>query len=352
MRTTSVIAAGCLAMALGYAGAAAKARRRAYSFRRRTVVITGGSRGLGLEMARAFAAEGATLALLARDSDSLVRARQELEARGARVLAVPCDVRKRGQVERAVRHVVARFGRIDVLINNAGAMLVAPLPHLTFEDFEDAMALHCFGALAMTLAVLPHLRRAGGGRIVNIASIGGKVAVPHMLPYTASKFALVGLSDGLRAELRREGIYVTTVCPGPMRTGSHRNAYFKGRHRREFAWFALADSLPVLSVDARRAAHAIVAACRRGSARLLLGLPTGAAIALNELLPGMSAAVAAVANRLLPGATDADAGAEVRPGHANESPLTRSALTALSRRAAARNNERPVALPGAVSAVE
>lgn len=346
MRTRGLMIAGCLGFALGFAGAARRARRQSYSFRGRTVVITGGSRGLGLELARVFAAEGATLALVARDPDALVRARQELEAGGARVLAVPCDVREPGQVERAVRHIVARFGRIDVLVNNAGAMLVAPLKHLTPGDFEDAMALHWRGPLAMTLAVLPHLRRAGGGRIVNIASIGGKIAVPHMLPYTASKFALVGLSDGLRAELRREGILVTTVCPGPMRTGSHRNALFKGRHRREFAWFALADSLPVVSVDSRRAARAIVSACRRGSARLLLGITTRAAVMFNELMPEASAVVMAAANRLLPRA-DASRGGEVRPGHASESAVTRSMLTALSRRAAARNNERPIGLVSA-----
>src|SRR5436190_6533704 len=141
---------------------------------------------------------------------------------------------------------------------------------MTVKDFEDALAIHLFAPLFCTLAVLPHMRRARQGRIVNIASVGGKIAVPHLLPYCASKFALVGLSDGLRAELRRHHILVTTVCPGLMRTGSPPHASFKGQHRREYAWFAISDSLPLLSMSAERAARRILTACRRGAPRVVL----------------------------------------------------------------------------------
>lgn len=99
------------------------------------------------------------------------------------------------------------------------------------------------------------MRRQRGGRIVNVSSVGGKIGVPHLLPYTASKFALTGLSEGLRVELKRERILVTTVCPGLMRTGSPRNALFRGKHKREYAWFAIADSLPLLSISAESAAR-------------------------------------------------------------------------------------------------
>ena len=314
------------------------ARRPTYSFRGRTVIITGGSRGLGLVLAREFAREGAAIAILARHEGELQDAERELAGRGARVLAVPCDVRDRVQVKRAVRLIAERFGRIDVLVNNAGIIQVGPLEHMTPQDFEDAMAVHFYGPLFLTLTVAPHLRRAGGGRIVNIASVGGKIAVPHLLPYSASKFALVGLSEGLRAELHRDRILVTTVCPGLMRTGSPRNALFKGRHRDEFAWFAVADSLPLLSMNAQRAGRKIVAACRHGTARTVLGLPAKLAVLLNELIPETAASLAALANRLLP-QPDPTAGVMSHPGSNSTSAWAPSILTRSSDRAALRNNE-------------
>ena len=137
--------------------------------------------------------------------------------------------------ERAVERVVSRHGAIDVLVNNAGIITVGPLEHASIEDFEESMAVHFWGPLHTMRAAIPHMRRQGGGRIVNISSIGGKVGVPHLAPYCASKFALVGLSEGFRAELLRYGLYVTTVCPGLMRTGSARHAVVKGQHLLEFA---------------------------------------------------------------------------------------------------------------------
>src|SRR5204863_5194639 len=122
--------------------------------------------------------------------------------------------------------------------------------------------------LFTTLSVLPAMRRQGEGRIVNISSIGGKIAVPHLLPYDASKFALTGFSEGLRAELLKDGIYVTTVCPGLMRTGSPRNADFKGQHEAEYAWFSIGDSLPGMSMSAEAAAERIVTAFRQGEAEV------------------------------------------------------------------------------------
>lgn len=247
----SLIAGGRLA-------ARAWRERRAIDFSDKTVVIFGGSRGLGLVIARELAAEGARVVLAARNVDELERARLDLEARGARVSTLACDIRRSRDVDNAVARVVADYGRIDVLINDAGIIQVGPFDHATLADFEDAMATHFWGPLFTTLAVLPHMRGGGARRIVNISSIGGRIALPHLLPYSASKFALTGLSEGLHAELAREGIRVTTVCPGLMRTGSTYNAWFKGRHRHEFAWFHLADSIPGLSIDATRAARRIV----------------------------------------------------------------------------------------------
>jgi len=237
-----------------------------------------------------------------------------------------------------MRKVADCFGGLDVLINNAGIIQVGPLEHMRFEDFEEAMAVHFWGPLHTTFAALPWLRRQGGGRIVNISSIGGLIAVPHLLPYCASKFALVGLSDGLRAELRRHGIRVTTVCPGLMRTGSAFNAGFKGRHRREFAWFAISSSLPLLTISAKRAARQIIRACRRGAPRLVISWPARAAVFFEKLFPSAAARISDRVNRMLPNLADRS-GDEARTGWEAKSVLAPSLLTSLSERAAKRNNE-------------
>ena len=331
MTLSAVMGAGLM----GYA--AARALRPRYRFTGRVVVITGGSRGLGLVMARQLAHEGARLVLLARDERELCVAAAEL-AHHTEVLAIPCDVTRRDHVDRAIEHAVLHFDRIDVLINNAGIIQVGPLDNLSVQDFRDTMDVHLFGPLYLSAAVVPYMRQQGGGRIVNIASIGGRVAVPHLLPYTASKFALVGLSDGLRMELRREGIYVTTVCPGLMRTGSPPNALFKGRHQAEYAWFTIGDALPGLSLSAETAAHRILEACRHRRSRVTLGLPAKVAVALNDLFPETVTRLASLVNRMLPSA-DPDASTAAWSGWESRSAIAPSLATALSDRATRRNNE-------------
>ena len=175
------------------------------------------------------------------------------------------------------------------------------------------MAVHFWAPYHVTMAALPHLRRRPEARVVNITSIGGKIAVPHLAPYCASKFAAVGFSDSLRSELARERIFVTTVAPGMMRTGSHVNARFKGDHGAEFSWFAAGASLPVLSISADRAAAAILRACKRRQPFLAIGLPTKVAIAANGVAPNVVAKVMNIAARFLPRPTDS-AGDELRTG--------------------------------------
>jgi NAD(P)-dependent dehydrogenase (short-subunit alcohol dehydrogenase family) len=322
----------------GYVAARALYRRlNGYDFAGKTVLITGGSRGLGLVLARALAAEGAHVAVCARDPRELERARADLAARGAKALAVPCDVTDRAQVRELVEVVKSHFGGVDVLVNNAGVIQVGPLETMTLEDFEQAMAVHFWGPLYATLAVLPGMRARGEGRIVNISSIGGKIGVPHLVPYSASKFALAGLSDGLRAELAKDGVVVTSVFPGLMRTGSPRNANFKGQHRAEYAWFAISDSLPVSSINAERAAAQIIDACRRGQAELVITTQARAAARFRALFPEATADILAVVNRLLPG--PGGIGRARAKGRDSESALAPSVLTALSEWAARRNNE-------------
>src|SRR5262249_19588566 len=231
------------------------------------------------------------------------------------------------------------LGAIDVLVNNAGVIQVGPVATMTVDDFESAMASNFWGAVYTTLAALPAMRAIRRGRIVNIASIGGKVSVPHLLPYSASKFALVGFSEGLRAELAPTGVLVTTVCPGLMRTGSPRNALFKGRHRAEYAWFAISDSLPGISMDVESAARQIVAACRAGDPEVILSLPARVMARAHGLAPGLMSEAFGLAGRLLPGA--GGIGTRAVRGWESESPAAPSLLTRLGDAAARRHNQLP-----------
>jgi short-subunit dehydrogenase len=315
----------------------AKSRKR-YSFRDKTIVITGGSRGLGLELARLFAKEGAHLTLIARTATTLDKARTELEKSGARVAAIPCDVRDQKQVEDAIAETIRQFGRIDVLINNAGVIQVGPYDQMRLHDYEDAMATHAWGSLYTIMAALPHMRRRASGRIVNIVSIGGKVGVPHLVPYTMSKFALSGLSQGLRSEVARDGILMTAVYPGLMRTGSHINASFKGRHRSEFAWFSLSAGMPLLSVDARRAARQIVRACRKGSAELTITPQARVAAIANAAFPSVVTKAVQAANSFLPGGGE-ESSSQEHKGWESTSRWSPSFLTRFADDASVRNNE-------------
>ena len=340
MTKRNVAAAAVGAIVLG-SWAARQVRTRRYSFAGKVCLITGGSRGLGLVMARQICAEGGRVALLARDIDELRRAHDELAANGCDVAAVPCDLLERSEAEEAVRTVVRHFGGIDVLINNAGIIEAGPLEHMQREDFERAMQLHLWAPFTLMSEVIPLMRRRGGGRIINITSIGGKIAVPHLAPYCASKFALVGLSDSMRAELACDNILVTTVAPGMMRTGSHVNAQFKGRHAQEFAWFATANSMPGLSMKAERAATKILNACRRGQPELTLTVAARAAIIGNAVFPNVTGRMMRLVGRLLPRPTD-PSGDNRRTGADSRSlKLTPKWLTVLSDRAIDRNNESP-----------
>jgi NAD(P)-dependent dehydrogenase (short-subunit alcohol dehydrogenase family) len=310
---------------------------RACDLRGKVVLITGGSRGLGLVLSREFARHGARLAICCREPDELERALAELGGQRVAAIGTVCDVTDPLQIQATVRAIEEHLGPVDVLVNNAGVIEVGPMEVMTLEDYEEAMAVHFWGPLYTTLAVLPSMKARGAGRIVNITSIGGKVSVPHLLPYGASKFALVGLSEGLRAELAKDGISVTTVVPGLMRTGSPPNATFKGQHRAEYAWFSISDSLPLFSISAERAARKIVSACRHGDAEVILSLPAKVAVWFHGLFPGLTADILGLVNRALP--APGGIGTARALGKDSTSPLTESWLNELTHRAARRNNE-------------
>jgi short-subunit dehydrogenase len=288
-------------------------------------------------LARHLAHDGARLALCARDRDELDRAGAELKSMGADVFTVVCDVRNKADVDIMVSEVRQRFEHIDVLINNAGTIAVGPMDTMTLEDYQDAMNIHFWAPLYTVLAIAPEMRTRRQGRIVNISSIGGKISVPHLLPYCASKFALVGFSKGLHAELKKDGVIVTTVCPGLMRTGSADNAIFKGKHQAEYTWFSIFDSLPGISMDADRAARQILSAAKRGDAEIVLSIPAKLAVKVDALFPELTARVLSLTSQVLPAA--GGIGSDRALGSESHSRVSPSWLTALGQSAARRNNE-------------
>lgn len=321
------------------AGAVTAASRliRQYSFKDKVVVISGGSRGLGLLLARKLGKEGAKLFLIARVQQELERAQSELQESGFDVAIRVCDVTNQDEVNDTAAYAMEHYGSVDVLINNAGVIQVGPMDSMTTSDYEAALKTHFWGPLYMTMAFSPGMRMRKAGRIVNISSIGGKVAVPHLLPYAVSKFALLGYSEGLRMELLRDKVYVTSVCPGLMRTGSHINAQFKGKNEKEFAWFSIGDSMPFLSADGDSAAIQIVEACRRGDPELIITLPAQILSKLNGIFPGAVTDIMGHVNKILP-AYGGIGQAQVN-GKESTSELSPSVFTSLADAASLKNNE-------------
>lgn len=326
-------------IALGMAASILFRPRKPISLRDKTVFVTGGSRGLGLVLAQEFASRGAKVAISARDKTELDRAETQLRTITDRVLALEVDMTMREEVELAVQKIEQHFGPLDILVNNAGTICVGPVETMTIDDYRDSINTHFWGPYFASMAVLPSFQRRRQGRIVNISSIGGKVSVPHLLPYCIGKFALTGFSEGLRSELLKDNVYVTTVCPGLMRTGSPRNASFKGNNEAEYAWFSISDALPVISTSAKRAARRIVDACGRGEAEVVLSLPGKIATMVHGLLPGVTTDLLGLMNVLLP--PPGGIGRDIRTGKQSSSSVSPSWITTLNEQAARENNQIP-----------
>ena len=308
---------------------------------RNKVVLITGSRGLGLALAYEFGQRGARFALCARDAEELRRACDGLSREGIEAVPFPCDVTNRSEIEPLIESVVQRFGRLDILVNNAREIQVGPVQALQRSDFEHAMNLMFWAPVDLTFAALPQMKKQGGGHIINITSIGGRVSVPHLLPYSCAKFALVGFSTGLATELSSCGIRVLTVVPGLMRTGSYLKAKFKGAAKQEFAWFGLLGNLPGFSVSAGYAAGCIRRALETGRHVCTVSLPAKILIACEALIPDTMRSVLAGANRvLLPEGNSAG-----RPVEGNSlDPLFGQpfhVFTSLGKRAAHALNEQP-----------
>ncbi|MFF3418174.1 SDR family NAD(P)-dependent oxidoreductase [Streptomyces sp. NPDC002698] len=276
-----------------------------------SALVTGGSRGLGLLLSARLAQRGCLVTMAARDEDELRRGAEWAEERtGKKFSTAVCDVRDRHAVASVVRQADARHGGLDIVVANAGVIQVAPVASLDSGAFEDAMDTIFGGAVNTAVAALPSLRASeAGGRLCLIGSVGGLLAVPHLLPYSCAKAAVGALGEGLRAETTGDNLSVTTVHPGLMRTGSHLQAEFGGRSSREFAWFSALSGTPVLSMDADRAAERIVRALEKRRTRLVLTPAARAAAVAHGVAPATVTRLSGLAARLLPAPPAAHGGA-------------------------------------------
>lgn len=297
-----------IALGLLGAGVAAceawKVRERATVMRGKIVLITGGSRGLGLEIARQFGLAGAHLVLVSRKDEELREALGTLHREGAihngnTAHTITADISRKEDCERMIASATERYGRVDVLVNCAGIITVGPFEDQPTQAFHDSMNVNFFGQLYAIQAVLPQMLARRSGNIVNIASVGGKIAVPHLLPYVASKFALVGLSEGLHAELRHKGVRVLTVCPGLMRTGSHVQVNLVGDAEKEYRWFKFGATTPGLSTTARAAARSIFAATVAGRAEITITPQAWLGARIVGLAPETSALAASLITQMV-----------------------------------------------------
>jgi NAD(P)-dependent dehydrogenase (short-subunit alcohol dehydrogenase family) len=299
MRTLWLPAVAALGSAIGTRYLRSRAHR--YDLRGKTAVVSGGTRGLGYLLAREFCRRGAQVFVFSRDDEEIGRGVEKLRlecspSASSRIHGLRCDVRDPEDVAAAVSSIVDRAGRLDIVVNNAGIIQVTPFENAHIEDFEDSLRTHFWGPLHMIRAALPYLRRERG-RILNISSIGGRIGVPHLSPYCAGKFALVGLSEALRAELSKDHITVTTATPGLMRTGSHVRVTIRGDHGREAKWFAASVATSLTSMSATRAARIIVDACVAGRAHVTPGIQARIAEILNVVAPELTSMLSSLAVR-------------------------------------------------------
>jgi NADP-dependent 3-hydroxy acid dehydrogenase YdfG len=180
----------------------------------KVVAITGASSGLGEATARHLAAQGAIVVLGARRADRIQALAEELTAAGCRVRALPTDVTDRDQVRRLVDTAVEEFGRVDVMLNNAGLMPLAPLERLKLDEWDQMIDVNIKGVLYGIAAALPHMKEQRSGHIINVSSVYGHVVDPGATVFCATKFAVRALSEGLRREVKPYNIRTTVISPG------------------------------------------------------------------------------------------------------------------------------------------
>ncbi len=296
-----LLGAATAALVVGRLGWETWVRRRAVRLPGATAVVCGASRGLGRALALELARRGVSkIAICARDEHDIDGVAKELVARGLQVVAEACDLSEEVQVARFIGHATTQLGPIDVLVTNAATITVGPSVTLTRDDFDHALSSTFFTALHPILAAAPAMRQRRSGTIAVVTSVGARVGVPHLSPYSAAKFATMGMSEALRAELAADGVHLLTVVPGLMRTGSHVHADFKGDHELEYTWFGASATAPLLSIDTECAARRIVCAIARGTTEVAFTPEARFGPILRAIAPGAWADLLAFVAGLLP----------------------------------------------------
>lgn len=322
---------------------------------RRCAVVAGASRGLGLLISAELVARGYRVHGCARDEAALDRAArlitqgrvgpQETAGTGSFVGDV-CDVTDAEAVEAWVAGVRHEEGQVDVAIHVAGIIQVGPLESTSLGHFRAAIDTMLMGPVHLCLAVLPSMLSAGSGRLGVVSSVGGVVAVPHLLPYSVAKFGAAALTEGLRSELSGTGVTATTIIPGLMRTGGHWHAQFVGDAPKDYAWFAPGASMPLLSVSGPRAARRIVDAVLAGRPQVELTPLTWVGRRVHGVAPGTTSRLLGLVARLLPRGRGGGPSMSSDAGHVTGARARRDlgsrvvdALSVLGDRAARRHNE-------------
>jgi short-subunit dehydrogenase len=271
-----------------------------YRLAGKVVLITGGSSGLGLVLARQLAEKGTILAICSRTSERNDRAEKELKGIGAEVLALTVDLSEPEKVAKMIKKIIAHYGHIDVVINNAGIIQAGPQEEMDLKDYHDAMNSNFWAPLHVMKAIIPHFKTQNSGRIVNVTSVGGKVSIPNMLPYSVSKHALVGLSEGMHAELKKDNIHVTTVVPFLMRTGSADHIIIKGSESESAGELMKEASQSILfAQDAEESAGKIIRAIEYGESEVALSVLSKAATVLQGIAPGWLGMIIGIATNYL-----------------------------------------------------
>lgn len=258
-----------------------------------TVLITGASQGIGKETTLLFARNGYDIILAARQADRLEAVADEVRSLGRDALAIPTDVRDPEQVNALVQKALEHFGSIDVLINNAGVYLLGSVEDCSLSDWHNIIDTNLWGYIHTIHALLPHFLERGTGTIVNVSSIGGKVPIPYQVPYTASKYAVTGLTESLEAELQPKGIQVCGVHPNFIKTDLMERAIFRGKdeqdaqERHDLVENALKS--PLLETP-EKVAHAIWDTVKHQRSNVLVGA-ANLSNAAYKLLPGPMQAI-------------------------------------------------------------
>ncbi len=267
-------------------------------------LVAGASRGLGLLVADELARRGHHVVIASRSEAALHDAATWLARETTspeRISTVVMDVADREAVRTVVQRVEDEIGPIDVAIHVAGIIEVGPAENTTHEHLNRAMNVMTWGPIHLSEIVIPHMRDRRRGRFGVVASVGGLVSAPHLLAYSTAKFAAVGYTEGLAASLSGSGVSATVITPGLMRTGSHTAARFYGNRQREYAWFAPAASLPLLSMDAKRAAARIVEGTLAGKPYVILTFVAKLGARVRGVAPSTTVRVMGLVNRVLPG---------------------------------------------------